>query len=106
MEKLYVIVRNDLTPGLQIAQACHALREFVADHPALDRAWHEGQRNIVVLQVPGLRELERLAAVAVDQRIPLSRFTEPDLQDQLTAVALARDGEALVSSLPLALRAA
>lgn len=106
MEKLYIIVRNDITPGLQIAQACHALREFVEAYPDLDRAWHNNHRNIVILQVPCLSDLAALANEADSQEIPCSRFLEPDMEDQMTAIALARDGERLVSTLPLALRAA
>jgi len=106
MEKLYIIVRNDIAPGLQIAQACHALREFVDAYPDLDRAWHTNHRNIVILQVPELSDLAALANEADAKAIPCSRFLEPDLGDQLTAIALAREGEKIVSTLPLALKAA
>lgn len=105
MEKLYIIVRNDIPPGLQIAQACHAQREFAAEYPDLDREWHEKHRNIVVLQIPDLRELAALANECERLNIPTSRFLEPDLDNELTAIALAPTCVRLVSSLPLALRA-
>ena len=38
-----------MPPGLQLAQACHALREFAAVHPEADAAWHKGPNNLVVL---------------------------------------------------------
>lgn len=104
MEKLYIIIRNDLRPGMQIAQACHALREFTADYPQLDLHWHENHRNIVVLQVPTLQELAALANECERKEIPCSRFLEPDLHNQLTAIACAPECTPLVSSLPLALR--
>lgn len=52
MEKLYVVVRDDLPPGLQIAQAIHACRAFHADHPAVETAWHTTSNTIAVLSVP------------------------------------------------------
>lgn len=106
MEKLYIIVRNDISPGLQIAQACHAQREFASDYPDLDREWHETHRNIVVLQIPDLKELAALANECERLKIPTSRFLEPDLNNELTAIALAPTCVRLVSSLPLALKGA
>lgn len=100
MEKLYVVVRNDLPPGLQTAQACHALREFAHRFPELDRRWFESSNNLVVLQVPTLGDLEGLVAIGS----LVAPFYEPDLGGELTAAAFG-DGR-LLSSLPLALRAA
>lgn len=51
MEKLYVIVRADLSPGLQIAQAAHAARAFHAEHPALEAAWYAASNTLAVLSV-------------------------------------------------------
>lgn len=102
MQKLYVIVRSDLAPGLQLAQACHALRLFAADHPEVDKAWYEGSSNLVVLQAPSEEELLALAARAGE--VPTSVFREPDLGDEVTAIALGPTGAGLVSQLPLALR--
>ena len=102
MEKLFVIVRADLPAGLQVAQACHALRQFVAEHPETDRAWFEGSNNLVVLQVPSEGALLALAERA--HGVPASVFREPDLGDQATAIAIGPAGSALVAQLPLALR--
>lgn len=103
MEKLYIIVRNDLSPGLQLPQACHAMREFINDFPELDRKWFDDSKNIVVLQVQdeaALRRLyEELSPVA-----PRSIFEEPDLDNAWTAMAVGGSGSGLLSSLPLALR--
>lgn len=102
MEKLFVIVRADLPAGLQVAQACHALRQFVAEHPEVDKAWFEGSNNLVVLQVPSEGDLTTLASRA--HEVPTSVFREPDMGDQVTAIALGPTGSALVAQLPLALR--
>lgn len=101
MERLYIVVRSDLPPGLQCAQACHALRAFVAAHPDIEQAWFEQSNNLVVLQVPNEAALHEL--VRRSEGIPLALNREPDLDDQLTSVALAPSAKKLLRSLPLAL---
>lgn len=67
--KLYVLVRNDLAPGLQMAQAVHAATAFVHLHPDLYLA----TPNVVVLSVP---DEESLIAHATPDGV---LFREPDL---------------------------
>ena len=45
MKRLYVVVRADLAHGLQLAQACHAAREFSLAHPG-----DASGENLVVLE--------------------------------------------------------
>jgi peptidyl-tRNA hydrolase len=99
---MYIIVRADLKPGLQAAQACHALRLFSAEHPEEDRAWYEGSNNLVLLQIPNEAELLKLKERA--NGTPLALFREPDINDEATALAIAPSGRRLVSNLPLLLR--
>ena len=83
MKKLYIIVSAALGAGLKCAQACHALRSFVAEHSEIEREWHDNHNNIVVLQHDDVSSLaERLEA----QGFKLSRFHEPDLNNELTAI--------------------
>jgi len=104
MDKLYIVVRNDLEHGLQAAQACHALREFGEEHPEIDKKWYEDSKNIVILQAPSETDLHKLVATAQREEIPHAGFREPDLNDVLTAVALAPTAGRLLSNLPLAMR--
>lgn len=103
--KVYIVVRHDMEPGLQAAQACHALREFVAAHPDLDATWHANSKTLVLLSVPGEADLERLASKAKEKDVPVALNYEPDLGGSLTAIALATGAKKLVSSLPLLLKA-
>jgi hypothetical protein len=97
--KLYIIVREALSTGLKIAQACHALRAFVGDYPHLDAYWHAEHNNIVVLQVDDIDSLaDRLEAAG----FRISKFREPDLDDQLTAFAAEPAAWKHLSSLRLA----
>lgn len=101
MEKLYVIVRNDLSPGLQCAQACHAQHAFITKFPERAEAW---KGNLVVLQVSDEKELNELYRVLQWEHYPRVRFKEPDLGGQLTAIATSGDAYKWLSNLPLALR--
>ena len=99
MEKTYVVVRNDIRPGLQIAQACHAAIEFTQQHGVLSD-------NLVVLQVENEAELRNLVHLlyADEPHRRLTRFREPDLGDQMTAIALDGSAGPILSGLKLALR--
>ena len=95
--RLYVVVRADLPPGLQCAQACHAARAF-RDPPDADE-------NLIVLSTrhDRLLQLEQAAAL---EGWPHVTFHEPDLGGELTAMALPGTPEVTVilRHLPLALR--
>lgn len=99
MKKLYVVVRGDLPPGLQMAQACHAVREFTLKYPELDVG-----ENLVVLQANGEGHLLRLIMNNVWDGVEADFvvFREPDLGNEYTAFAATTDARPLVSSLPLA----
>lgn len=99
MEKLYIIVRNDLRSGLQCAQACHAQYEFSKRYPELMETW---AGNLVVLQVQDERALQRLAGALSD--FCLVGFQEPDLGGETTAFAVEGKAEPFLTHLPLALR--
>ena len=106
MEKLYVIVRGDLPPGAQVAQSCHAMRLFSAQHPEVDREWYEQSNNLVCLQVADEDALLELFERAQSAEVATSTFREPDFGGSATAVAIGPAGKRLVSNLSLALRAA
>lgn len=99
-------MRNDLAPGLQIAQACHALRQFSEEHPDIDRVWFKESNYIVCLSVKNEEKLDTLIDKAYVNGIKLSKFRESDLENQITAIAIEPGNKAkkLCSHLPLALK--
>lgn len=102
--RIYVVVRADLIPGLQAAQACHALREFVEKYPELDKEWHETSKTLVLLSVPCESDLDGLSVEAARQDIPVALNFEPDLGGELTAITLGARAKKLVRELPLLLK--
>lgn len=127
MNKLYVVVRNDLEPGLQMAQAIHAAIDWIQwcapdfkewyfgknwQHPSSPR----GEQNIIVLQVPSEVELLQLVRTLWDDayhEVDFSAYHERTLEGlpesgptgSITAIAIyGDDARRFTSNLPLALR--
>lgn len=60
MLKLFLVTRQDLEPGQQAVQAAHALREFSAKHPEIDRHWYETSNTLAFLAAKNEEALYRL----------------------------------------------
>lgn len=97
--KLYIVIAARLASGLKIAQACHALRSFTAEHPVIDQFWHQESNNIVCLETDSIDEL---ADSLESDGLRISRFHEPDLDGSLTVIAVEPNGWRRLSSLRLA----
>ena len=93
--KLYVVVRNDLSPSQQAVQAGHALAEYLKCNP--DTEWDNG--TLVYLVVDEYR-LENCILKLRKRNIDWVEFYEPDIGNQLTAIASLNDGR-VFSNLPL-----
>ncbi len=97
--RLYVAVSDALGPGARLAQCAHAVAELHAVAPGVCAAWRGTSNTVVIVAAPP----ERLAELADFEGA--AAFREPDLGDELTAVAiLPRDARALraLRRLPLA----
>jgi hypothetical protein len=77
--RLYVVVRDDLAPGLRAAQAIHAAVTWTLEHG-------EPPPDLVVLETNDIDDVE---SFALWEKLQAASFHEPDLDDQLTAVAFA-----------------
>jgi hypothetical protein len=107
-DKLYLVTRRDIAPGYQAVQSCHAIRQFTADHPERDQAWHSGSNYLSLLSVADEVELMRLIARAKDCGLRWSAWREPDVGGQITAIAIEPHPKTmeLCKGLPLALKEA
>ena len=102
--KLYLVTRADLPPGQQAVQAAHAMREFVACCPEVDLEWYRTSNTLAFLAVPDEDRLSALLEKARSRGCPAASFQEPDLDHELTAIALGPEGKRFCRCLPLALR--
>lgn len=104
IQRLYLVVREDLSPGQQATQAAHALRQFVAEHPAQDKHWFETSNTLVLVAAKNEEHLNKLDRKLRMNGVAVSRFTEPDLAGSLTAIAVSPDGSRILRNLKLALK--
>ena len=105
-DRLYIVVRTDLYPGLQVAQAVHAAFEFFRDHPEMVKSWLRRSNYLVIVAAPNEDAVLDLITEASRRGIERTAVREPDLNDEVTAVALAPGPAArkLCANLPRAMR--
>jgi peptidyl-tRNA hydrolase len=104
-ERLYVVVRSDLSSGDQLCQAVHAAVAWCMRYPGIAARWYDRSNYLVILSVPDEAEL-RARENLLDGNFGLRTMlvTEPDLADQATAFAVEHRAQKLLSSLPLAMK--
>lgn len=80
-QKLYVITRRDLTPSQRAVQAGHALAEYMLN----SSQWKNS--TLIYLGVKGLNQLRHLKRKLEYAEIEHYPYYEPDLNNQITAIA-------------------
>lgn len=86
MNKLYVIVRRDLSKSQQAVQAGHAVAQFLIDCP--NSGWTNG--TLVYLRGPEGHEglMDLFTDVSYIEPDYLRPFYEPDIGNEVTAFAV------------------
>lgn len=82
LSKLYIIVRKDLTPSQTAVQAGHAVAEYLLDDP---QTWRN--ETLIYLGVKNLYHLEKWMNKLSDAEIKFIPWREPDINNELTAIA-------------------
>lgn len=72
-------------------------------YPAESRKWFKESNYLAQLSIENENELERLAQKIEDSGLKIARFYEPDIGNELTAVAIepSLQTKKMVSKLPL-----
>lgn len=104
-DKLYIVVRADLPPGDQIAQAVHAALRFAEMQSGIHVEWSAISNTVAILSAANLDEMRAVRNRCIDHSVRCVEFYEPDLDYAMTALAIEPSGGRLVRGLPLALRA-
>ena len=86
MEKMYVLIRRDLNKKQQSVQAGHALAEYLLTYPT---DWSNG--TLIYLAVNNEAELASWAGKLEGVNIKWTGFREPDINNELTAIAAVTD---------------
>lgn len=102
-EKLRVVSRRDISIGSQALQSGHAAIQFQHEFPSEASAWYKQSNYLAFLTVANEEELVKLIDKAEAKGIKHSIFREPDIDNQITAVAFEASDEAkrLTSSCPV-----
>lgn len=105
-DKLYVVTRSDLSNGYQAVQGMHAAIQFIFEHKEVVCDWYQTSNYLGFLSVANESELAQLAEQAERHNIRFSVFREPDINDQVTAIALEPGAKSkkLCNKLKLALK--
>jgi hypothetical protein len=92
-----------LTIGYQAVQSGHAAIQFQHEHPELAQLWYKNSNYLAFLTTANEEELETLILKAEARNIKHSIFREPDLGNQITAVAFeaSDDARRITSSCPM-----
>lgn len=85
-KRLYVLIRKDLSRSQQAVQAGHAVAEYLLKRPSTQ--WDNG--TLIYLSVCSEQELREWAEKLGDRCV---WFLEPDIGNQMTALAVESDGE-------------
>lgn len=86
-EKLRVVSRRDLSIPYQAVQSAHALVDFQYQHPVEAKEWQTKSNYLVFLTVADEAELIKLITKAIITGVKHTVFREPDIGNQITAVA-------------------
>lgn len=104
--KLTIITRKDLKPGYQLVQSVHAAIEFIFQYPEESLTWHFKSNHLACLSVNNESCLLELIEKLKISNIKYSIFKEPDIDNEITAIAIEPNEKLkkLCSNLPLALK--
>lgn len=102
-EKLYLVVRSDLSPGQQAVQLAHASHEFGDAFPEEYRDWRSKSNTLALLSTGNEATLSALLEKARARGVPVASFHEPDRDGELTAIALGPSGKRFCRGLRCAL---
>jgi peptidyl-tRNA hydrolase len=87
-----------------MAQAIHGAFLFAKNHPEVTHTWLEDSQYLIVVSVPSESDILEIEKKALTHNLKYSIWSEPDLDNEITAIALAPGSTAarLCSNLPLA----
>lgn len=88
VSKLYIITRNDLTAAYQAVQSAHVLADAILKFPKDALEWHRVSNTLVMLSVQDEYNLLSVEDKLKEAGMKFVSFREPDIGDELTAIAI------------------
>lgn len=105
IHKLTTVTRRNIIPGSQSVQSAHSAIQFIFEHPEISTQWFK-EPYLIQLSVENEAELHELIRKIKKSNLKYSVFREPDLNNQITSIAIepSEKSRKLVSNLPLMLK--
>lgn len=102
-EKLFIITRRDLSYAQKAVQSAHAAINFIFEHPSRAGPWFNNSNYLVLLEVNDEKELIKIIEKCIHKQLCFTIFQEPDLNNQITAIAIepGKESQKLVAKLSL-----
>ena len=97
---MYILTRRDLPRVYSLIQGSHALAQYMIEHTQLAKEWNN--YTIVFLDVNTEEKMNQWIDKLDMNNIPFSKFNEPDVNDELTAIACYTDNNKLFKQLQVA----
>ena len=88
---MFILVRKDLGSPYKMVQGAHALAQYALENTQLFNEWKN--ETIVFLDVNDEKSLYKWKDKLFYSDKVISTFHEPDIDNQLTAIACYDDGE-------------
>lgn len=85
MKRLYVLINENLDPVYGCVQGGHAVAQYLLDNP--NQKWNNSY--LIYLYA----DVEKWSYKLSKKQFRFSEFKEPDLDNQLTALAVESDGK-------------
>lgn len=100
------MTRQDLAPGYQLVQSVHAAIDFSVEYPDLTKGWNIQSNYLACLSTEDEASLFKLISKLESKGITHKIFREPDIDNQVTAVAIEPGdlSRRVTSNYPLALK--
>ena len=97
------VTRSDLSDGYKAVQSTHAAINFTFEHPSRAGPWFKNSNYLVQLEIENEAQLEKLINNCEKEKIAHTIFREPDIGNQITAIAIepSPKTQKLVGKLPL-----
>jgi peptidyl-tRNA hydrolase len=86
--KFYVVTRKDLNEAQQAVQCTHAAIDYCLAHPEHSGPWHSQSNFLVLLEADSEKHLMQLHKTCKTRGLSTILFREPDLANQVTALAI------------------
>ena len=97
--RIYTLTRKDMSQGQKAVQSGHALAQYIIDfNPHKTGLWDNG--SIINLELGSEKSLKKWIRKLEELNIDFSIFREPDMNHEITSIAILHKGE-IFKGIPL-----